>query len=119
VQTLSYGFLKPQNDDFGDAWFPAEELNWQQVNDHNHDGVTSAPLAVRSVSAPPSGWVSTGGSDYRQVVTLPSGLAYDTCQFWVRQTDGTQIYPTITRKSATELYVYTTDILDDLIVYFR
>lgn len=119
MQNLSYGYKKPANPDTGDLWFPAMEFNIQQLNDHDHDGLNSAPLAVRSVSAPASAWVATGGGDYRQAVTLPSGLTYETCQFWVRQDDGEQIYPEVTRLSATQLYVYTTDITDELVVYFR
>jgi hypothetical protein len=47
--TLSYGFKKPQVPDQGGVVFPALEANWQQVNDHNHDGVNSALIAGLSL----------------------------------------------------------------------
>lgn len=49
MQTLTYGFKKPQVTDQGSIVFPALESNWQQVNDHNHDGVNSALLSPNSV----------------------------------------------------------------------
>jgi hypothetical protein len=46
---LSYGFQKPEVTDQGGIVFPALEANWQQVNDHNHDGVNSALIAGLSL----------------------------------------------------------------------
>lgn len=119
VLNLSYGFKKPQNPDTGDVWFVAMEQNIQQLNDHTHDGTNSAPLASQSVNAPSGSWVSVGGGQYRQLVTLPAGFNYDTCQIWVKKTDGTYVYPNIVRASATTCYVYTATNTDNYVLYFR
>jgi hypothetical protein len=44
--TLSYGFKKPELKDLGPVVFPALEDNWQQVNDHDHDGLNSAKINI-------------------------------------------------------------------------
>ena len=49
MQTLTYGFKKPQVTDKGPVVFPALEANWQQVNDHNHDGANSALISPNSI----------------------------------------------------------------------
>ena len=43
---LSYGFKKPELKDLGPVVFPALEDNWQQVNDHDHDGLNSAKIDI-------------------------------------------------------------------------
>lgn len=107
--TLSYGYKKPQSPDTGDVFFPALEQDLQQLNDHAHDGSDSAPLASRSVSAPSGSWSATSGGTYRQLVTVPSGLSYDSCEVWVKRSTGERCYPTLERVSSTTFYIYTND----------
>lgn len=107
--TLSYGYKKPQNPDTGDLFFPALEADIQQLNDHNHDGTNSAPLASGVQDALSGSWVATSGGMYRQLMTVPSGLSYDTCNIWVKRSTGEFVYPTIERVSATTFYLYTND----------
>lgn len=115
METLSYGYKKPETNDKGPTVFPALQNNIQQINDHDHDGSNSAKLtatSVVSVSAtiPLGSWVAFGPTGhYRQQVTLPAGFSYDTVNMGFRLTNGTQIYPTVEKISATQYYVYTID----------
>lgn len=109
--TLSKGYKKPQNPDTGDQWFPALELDIQMLNDHNHDGLTSQPLATLSQSILAANWVTApqGGGLYRQLLNVPSGLSYDTCDIWVLRSTGERAYPSIERASSTQCYIYVND----------
>lgn len=109
--TLSKGYKKPQNPDTGDVWFPALELDIQMLNDHNHDGVNSQPLATLVQSILAASWVVApqGGGLYRQLLTVPTGLSYDTCEIWVLRSTGERAYPTLERASSTTFYLYTND----------
>ncbi|MES2212774.1 MAG: hypothetical protein V4490_06520 [Pseudomonadota bacterium] len=122
--TLSYGFKKPQTGDKGSLWFPALEGNFQQLNDHDHNGSNSARLTSSSVSVVTQAivagsWVATTGGTYRQLVTIAGGLFYDDYQIGVKLTVlGHVIYPTIEKVSNTQFYIYTNDnTLDYTILY--
>jgi hypothetical protein len=117
--TLTYGYKKPQTNDKGSTFFPALEEDLQQLNDHDHSGVNSAPIPVayltkstQSILA--ANWVSTSGGRYRQEVTLPSGFTYanTTMRFVINGggTDGEMIIPSIEKGSAAnKYYIYIND----------
>lgn len=107
--TLSKGYKKPQNPDTGDVWFPAMETNMQLLNDHNHDGVTSQPLATISQSIDNSAWLAVSGGLFRRLLTVPTGLTYDTCDIWVLRSTGERTYATLERVSSTTFFLYTND----------
>jgi hypothetical protein len=114
MQALSYGFKLPETNDKGPVVFPAIEDNIQQLNNHNHDGANSAPLgpnAVKAVQATllSASWVATSLGNYRQLVTMPSGLNFDEVCVNVRLPSGHYIYATIEKVSSTTFYVYTND----------
>lgn len=119
--TLSKGYKKPQNPDTGDQWFPAQETNIQMLNDHNHDGVTSQPLATLSQTILSANWATApqGGGLYRQLLTVPTGLSYDTCDIWVLRSTGERAYPTLERNNSTTFYLYTNDNTLGYTVQFR
>lgn len=80
--TLTKGFKKPESGDKGSVFFPALEANFQQLNDHTHNGINSEKLTTTSSvvltgTVLSASWVSVGGGVYRQILTLPSGLQYD------------------------------------------
>lgn len=109
--TLTYGFQKPQSNDRGPVVFPALEANWQQVNDHTHDGSNSAPILSSSISKTTqtlvSGdWTLVSGGHYTQTKNLPGALQYDgvTLTFHHAVT-GDLVYPTVTKVSATQYAV--------------
>lgn len=118
--TLTYGYKKPINPDTGDIVFPALEGDIQQLNDHNHDGANSAPLATQTVSALAANWVTgVAGVSYKQLITVPTGLSFDTCNTWVKRSTGEMAYPTIERVSATTFYLYTNDNTLAYTLFFR
>jgi len=113
--TLSYGFKKPANGDRGTTFFPDLADDIQQLNDHTHNGTNSAALTIQAVaittaSIPSGSWVATSGGTYRQLVTLPGTLTYDTVAMEFRLTASKNIvYPSIEYVSSTTYYVYTND----------
>lgn len=115
MQTLSYGFLKPQTGDRGSAYFPALEGDIQQLNDHVHNGVDSAKIASAGVLATTqailsAAWVLVAGGTYRQLVTVPATIT--TLASWrveFLDPSGFQQYLTMERVSTTTFYVYIND----------
>lgn len=124
MQTLSYGFLKPQTGDTGAVFFPALETDIQKLNDHTHDGSNSAKLtaassAVVTQAILAAAWVSLGGGMYRQAVTLAGSLLYDTVAIEMRLTATKhQAFLQVEKINATSYYVYINDnTLDVTAVY--
>jgi hypothetical protein len=120
MQTLSYGFQKPVTNDRGNVVFPALEANWQQVNDHTHDGINSAPIASAFVaktkkSILAAAWTEVAGGHYTQVVTLPLNLEYDNVTLSFRTAAGAEVHPTITKASATQFNIFFDDPSLDLV----
>ncbi len=120
MQTLSYGYLKPQDQDSGQEVFPALESNIQRLNDHSHNGVNAAVLAVSSVAVTTQSilsgaWVSNGAG-YRQAVTIPASLTgatpaqtYDMLGIEFRLSTGERVYPRVEKISDSQYYVYVND----------
>jgi len=115
MQTLSYGYLKPQTGDKGSVFFPALESNIQQLNDHTHNDANSAKLTAASSvvvaqNVSSAGWSSTSGGRYRQAVTLSGGLNYDDVVITIKdQTSKNVLLLGIEKIDATSFYVYTID----------
>lgn len=105
----TYGYKLPASPDTGDVWFAALAFDIQRLNDHTHDGTNSAPLSSQSQSVLSANWVAApiGGGVYRQLMTLPGALQYDTIDMWFKLSSGETVYPTVERVSATTYYVYT------------
>lgn len=124
MQTLSYGYKKPQVGDKGTPLFDALAENIERVNDHNHDGISSPPLTAQAIQGiqatiPAAGWVAFGPTGhYRQLVTMIAGFQFDTVHMSFRLASGEYVYPTIEKVAAAQYYVYTTDnSLDFLVTY--
>lgn len=112
--TLSYGFIQPQNGDKGSVWFPALNDNIQQLNDHTHDGVTSAllpstSLTSGSVSIPAASWVLDVTGRYKQDVTVPAGYNMDDYAIIFKLSTGEIIVPSITRLTGTTFRIFGPD----------
>jgi hypothetical protein len=119
--TLSYGFKKPQTNDKGPVVFPALEANWQQVNDHTHNGVNSAHIASGDITKTTqtilaAGWNDLGGGNYSQTKTLPGSLQYDDVSLSFKDNAGNIIYPSVVKASATNYTVFVNDNTLDLTV---
>ena len=113
--TLSYGYVKPQTGDKGSVFFPALEANIQRENDHNHNGTNSALLTATSTlvvtqAILAASWASQGGGIYRQTVTMPSNINFDTHAIQFRKTsDGGLLYLHAVKVTANTYYLYVND----------
>lgn len=122
--TLSHGYLKPQTGDKGSVFFPALEVDIQQLNDHNHNGVNSELIQSSSIVATTqdllsASWVSVGGGSFRQLVMMPGAMQYDNhCIIAKMTVTGLQYYPTIEKVTANTFYIYINDNSLDVTVYY-
>ena len=113
--TLSFGYKKPETNDIGPIVFPALEGNIQQLNDHTHNGSDSAPLNSGSITPLfatilSGAWAVVAGTGlYKQTITLPAALAYDSTGFDCRLDDGTLVYPTVLKVSASQYDIFLND----------
>lgn len=112
--TLSYGYIQPQNGDKGSTWFPALNDNIQQLNDHSHDGVTSAKISASnvltgSVSIPAASWVLDVTGRYRQDVTVPTGFNMNDYSIMFKLSTGEIIQPSITKLSDSSFRIFGID----------
>lgn len=109
VTILSYGYKLPADPDTGDVWFPALAFDITRLNSHSHNGTDSAPLSSTTQSILAAAWVAApiGGGLYRQLVTLPGTLQYDTIEMWFKLSSGEYVYPSVERASANTYYIYT------------
>jgi len=114
MQTLTYGYIKPQSGDRGSALFNALESNIQKVNDHKHDGLDSSPISTKSILAETqalssSNWVAYGAAGFfRQLVTLPTGFLFDSIQMGFR-VGGNVAFLDVERVDNFSYYVYSND----------
>ncbi len=104
----------PETGDRGSTAHPAISSNFEILDDHKHDGVTSALIDAKAltkgnVALLTAGWSASSG-DYRQLVTLPTGYTFDTSLFKFIIASGSdagdEITPTIVKVSSTTFYVY-------------
>lgn len=115
--TLSYGYSKPQTGDKGATIWSALEADIQQLNDHTHDGVTSALIPAKNLASTQgsilaAAWATYGGAPtgfYRQTVTMPVGYSFDTTSITFQSSAGAYVYPTVEKVTNTTYYIYTTD----------
>lgn len=128
MQTLSYGYFKPETGDRGTTLFTALEDNIQRLNDHNHDGNNSSLLPAQNIQASSqtilaAAWDGTGlpTGHYRQLVTVVAGFTFDGTNigFRVSGNSGSYIYPTVERVTNTTFYVYTTDNTLDFVAIYK
>lgn len=108
---LSYGYEKPQNTDTGDIYFPAMERNIQRLNDHNHNGIDSAPISMTTILIDSTNWtVSTLGEGlYEQTVSMPTGFDYDDFLMDFRLSTGEVVYPYVERVTGSSFKLFTND----------
>jgi len=119
MQTLSFGFKKPEDGDKGTIFFPALEDNIQQVNDHDHNGTNSKKIPSSSVEAVtgtivPGDWIETvAGNVWQEQVTVPAGVDLSKTEILFRisggPNDGAQIHPYVRAFSTTAFIVEVND----------
>ena len=117
MDTLSYGFKRPDSGDKGATLFTALEDDITQLNDHTHNGTNSSRIAVSAMpvstqSISSGSWAAVSGQTghYSQTVTLSGGLLYNEVVITFRHpSTGDQIFATVTKASSTSYVVYTSD----------
>jgi hypothetical protein len=124
MQVLSYGFKNPDNGDKGSLWFPALNFNIVQLNNHNHDGVTSSLIPASNISAGSvtilsANWTLVSTGKYTQSVSLPAGFLMATSNMQIRNANGDYIYPSIVQTSTTAFNIYTNDNTQTYTAVFR
>lgn len=117
--TLSKGYKKPSTGDRGSSFYPNLEDNIELSNSHKHDGVDGEKinvkdLTVTSQTISSASWgADLGGSTYRQLITLPTGMTFNDMvpkfQISGGGDDGKVIHPTIVKASSTTYYCYVND----------
>lgn len=126
MNTLSFGFKKPQTGDKGggvNGFWAALEGDIQQLNDHTHNGSDSSLLSANSINALTQnisavGWVASG-SGYRQLVTLPGVSLFDNFQILFKdQTTKEQLLLGVEKLSSNTYYVYCNDNTVALTAYY-
>lgn len=123
--TLSYGFKKPEANDKGSIVFPALEANIQQLNDHDHNGTNSKKISSASIlpvtqSISSVGWVALGGGHYKQTVTLPGALTFDSIQIEFQDVaSGGRLFLSVQKVAASQYDVFTSDNTLDLTAIYR
>lgn len=122
--TLSKGFKKPQTGDKGSVFFPALEANWQQVNDHTHNGTNSqllVPAAITAVTQLLSSgsWVLVSPGEYRILVTMPAGVTWaNNIWRYFDPASGVQLLLPTVKNDVDKFYVYSnTNTIDVTIIY--
>ena len=119
--TLSYGYKKPEPGDTGDVFYADMSTNMDQVNNHTHDGTSSAPLAANQIELTAGSWVAVGARPgiYSQNITLATGFTPQTVSLWFIDSNvsGVQLEYTIISSSA--LTVYTNDSSETYTAYYK
>ena len=124
MQTLSYGFKKPEDGDKGDAVFTALEENIQRTNDHTHNGVNSAPIDIAfltkySQDVPAASWGSPVDGLYSTIVSMVGGLQFDTATVTIRETStGKLMSLSYEKVSANSFRVYCNDPTKDITILY-
>ena len=114
AKTLSNGYIKPETDDTGDTYFSNLEDNIQTVNDHDHTGgAKGGQLLTPTTQTISSGsWTDAGNDTFTQTIDVTSANAaftYDALGIEFRLSDGTAIYPTVTKLSSTTYSISIND----------
>lgn len=104
----------PEAGDRGSVFGPKIVTNFETLDEHVHDGVTSDKISAKhvnkgAVTLATSDWVLAASGDYRQTLTLPSGYAFDTCglRFFINSGahSGKEIHPTVIKLTTTTVEV--------------
>lgn len=128
----TYGYRIPDTGDLAkgaNGWFASIVYNFERLDDHNHDGVNSALLALASFSPytatiAAAGW-SVSGSGYKQTISAPAGLTefnnYNAKFVFTAPVGkvGEIAYLHYDRISATSIDVYCNDNTAEFTAYFR
>ena len=122
--TLTFGFKKPENGDKGQTLFDALAANIQKLNDHTHNGSDSSAINTGSItkitqSVAAAGWANPVDGIYNQLVSMVSGLQFDTTTITIREASTGKLMPLPYEKvSASSFRVYCNDPSKDLTIVY-
>ena len=121
MQTLSYGYKKPQAADTGDVFYPAMSSNMDLINNHSHDGSTSAPLSASNQTIQNSSWVSVGGSPgiYEQTFSLAVGFNAYQIDIWFFDSNNNSVHLEYVVASSSSITVYTNNSSETYTAYYK
>ena len=121
---IGYGFKLPIDGEDSSSWFDLLEELIEKIAVHNHDSVNSAPVDLSSIDKKesilsPIGWNIDSVGNYKQTVTLPSGVESSQVDFiCINTVSGERLYPTINITSPTTIDVtINTNQLEIKILY--
>ena len=124
METLSYGYKKPQNGDKGQSLFDDLSFNVQKTNDHTHNGVDSAAInagAIVKISQDilAASWASPVDGVYNQLVSMVGGLQFDTTTITLRETSTGKLMSLPYEKvSSTSFRVFCNDATKNVTVLY-
>jgi hypothetical protein len=114
--TLTYGLVRPNDGDRGATFWDELAGNITKLDAHDHDGtdsprLTTAASTAMTSSVSAASWGATiGNGQYRQLITLPAALSYDSVQITFRETTNNEtVFTKHIKASASTYYVYTND----------
>ena len=127
--TLTYGRVRPAQNDRQSVWTDALEDNIDLDDAHDHDGTDSAFLPPNSISKPTSSiaavdWAGSAGV-YTKTVTIPTTISnaatYNDIKFFhlvINDASGNRCFPTILRVTSSTYTVTVSDNTLDLTIYY-
>ena len=124
METLTYGFKKPQNGDKGQGLFDDLSYNVQKTNDHTHDGVNSPKVNISSLTKQSqlvlnSNWINPVGGVYSQVISMVGGLQFDTSTITIRETSTGKLMNLLYEKVDVSAFrLYCNDATKDLTILY-
>lgn len=120
ASTLSNGYILPANPDTGDTFWANLATDIQLMNNHVHDGVTGNVLPVVTQTISAASWAAVSGQagTYSQVVTVPTQFSFDSVNIAFKLSNGTQVYPTVTRVSSSQFTVFMNDNSQNLVAVY-
>ncbi len=126
--TLTNGYKNPETGDLSSSWFADLNYDIERLNGHTHDGtdgefINAKHITKSSATIAAASWgADLGGSSYKQTITVPAGFSFNdtTLKFMISggAFDGTVIYPSIIKMSATTYEVYINDNTQTLVVTY-
>jgi len=113
METLNYGYKKPENNDLGAAFWNALSSNIERLANHSHDGVNSATIDISETGVVEeldnTDWTVDGNWKWK-LVTFPSGYTYGVAdvKFFLGSGtyNGERFFPKVAKMSSTSMKVY-------------
>lgn len=120
METLSYGYKKPENGDTGDVILPSYQENVQKMNDHTHDGQNSARVQQTRQQLTAGSWQSfpVPLQPYYAELNMPDGMTFDnTVIIFTDFVNGSVVPLDVVKTGDTTFTVYSNNPTDYWILF--